>query len=73
MAVDSGLELVDGLDRKPLKPLSDTLDRAAAGRVVSAVSGPDVRMKSARSAVAVRLWEARGDSGDCVLSVNDCE
>lgn len=49
------LEVAVGLDRSPFNPLSDTIERLVAGRPSSNDGGPDDRMKSARSAVSVRL------------------
>lgn len=53
-----------GLDLSPSRPLSDTIERLVEGRVASVGGGPDVRMKSASSAVPVWPWEYRGESGD---------
>ena len=49
------LDVAVAFDRSPFDPLSDTIERLVDGRPASTEGGPDDRMKSARSAVSVRL------------------
>ncbi len=49
------LELAVELGRRPFRPLSDETERPRDERPNSAGGGPDVRKKSASSAVPVRL------------------